>query len=84
MTEKIYLETFEKCPGSVYFPLLTIIRTSLEVVSVYSHFSFLRLFRKLLPVRFFYFQKYQEATIAGIILNFTGVFWVSSCERFLY
>ena len=22
MTEKIYLETFEKCPGSVYFPLL--------------------------------------------------------------
>ena len=23
MTEKIYLETFEKCPGSVYFPLLT-------------------------------------------------------------
>ena len=23
MTKKIYLETFEKCPGSVYFPLLT-------------------------------------------------------------
>ena len=23
ITEKIYLETFEKCPGSVYFPLLT-------------------------------------------------------------
>ena len=22
MTKKIYLETFEKCPGSVYFPLL--------------------------------------------------------------
>ena len=22
MTEKIYLETFDKCPGSVYFPLL--------------------------------------------------------------
>ena len=22
MTEKIYLETFEKCPGSVCFPLL--------------------------------------------------------------
>ena len=22
MTEKIYLETFEKCPGLVYFPLL--------------------------------------------------------------
>ena len=22
MTEKIYLDTFEKCPGSVYFPLL--------------------------------------------------------------
>ena len=22
MTEKIYLETFEKCPGSAYFPLL--------------------------------------------------------------
>ena len=22
MTEKIYLETFEKCPGSVYFPQL--------------------------------------------------------------
>ena len=22
MTEKIYLETSEKCPGSVYFPLL--------------------------------------------------------------
>ena len=22
MTEKIYLETFEKCPVSVYFPLL--------------------------------------------------------------
>ena len=22
MTEKIYLETFEKCPGSLYFPLL--------------------------------------------------------------
>ena len=22
MTEKIYLKTFEKCPGSVYFPLL--------------------------------------------------------------
>ena len=22
MTEKIYLETFEKCLGSVYFPLL--------------------------------------------------------------
>ena len=24
MTKKIYLETFEKCPGSVYFPLLSI------------------------------------------------------------
>ena len=24
MTKKIYLETFEKCPGSVYFPLLTL------------------------------------------------------------
>ena len=23
MTEKIYLETFEKCPGSVCFPLLS-------------------------------------------------------------
>ena len=23
MTKKIYLETFEKCPGSVYFPLRT-------------------------------------------------------------
>ena len=23
MTGKIYLETFEKCPGSVYFPLLS-------------------------------------------------------------
>ena len=23
MTEKIYLQTFEKCPGSVYFPLLS-------------------------------------------------------------
>ena len=22
MTKKIYLETFEKCPGSVYFPIL--------------------------------------------------------------
>ena len=22
MIEKIYLETFEKCPGSFYFPLL--------------------------------------------------------------
>ena len=22
MTEKIYLETFEKCPGSLYFPQL--------------------------------------------------------------
>ena len=22
MTKKIYLETFERCPGSVYFPLL--------------------------------------------------------------
>ena len=22
MTEKIYLENFEKCPGSLYFPLL--------------------------------------------------------------
>ena len=22
MTEKNYLETFKKCPGSVYFPLL--------------------------------------------------------------
>ena len=24
MTEKIYLETFEKCPGSIYFPLLMV------------------------------------------------------------
>ena len=24
MTEKIYLETFEKCPGSLHFPLLTL------------------------------------------------------------
>ena len=24
MTRKIYLETFEKCPGSLYFPLLTL------------------------------------------------------------
>ena len=23
MTKKIYLETFEKCPGSFHFPLLT-------------------------------------------------------------
>ena len=23
MTEKIYVETFEKCSGSVYFPLLS-------------------------------------------------------------
>ena len=31
MTEKIYLETFEKCPGSVYFPLLMkLIRSILE------------------------------------------------------
>ena len=22
MTEKIYIETFEKCPGSLFFPLL--------------------------------------------------------------
>ena len=28
MTEKIYLETFEKCPGSVYFPLLMHFRVS--------------------------------------------------------
>ena len=26
MTKKIYLETFEKCPGSVYFPLLKTIK----------------------------------------------------------
>ena len=25
MTEKNYLEAFEKCPGSVYFPLLEMI-----------------------------------------------------------
>ena len=25
MTEKIYLETFEKCPGLVYFPLLSFV-----------------------------------------------------------
>ena len=25
MTKKIYLEALEKCPGSVYFPLLTCI-----------------------------------------------------------
>ena len=31
MTKKIYLETFEKCPRSVYFPLLI---DSLEAVSV--------------------------------------------------
>ena len=24
MTEKMYLETFEKCPGSVCFPLLAL------------------------------------------------------------
>ena len=24
MTEKIYLETFEKCPESLYFPLLIV------------------------------------------------------------
>ena len=24
MTKKIYLDTFEKCPGPVYFPLLYI------------------------------------------------------------
>ena len=28
MIEKIYLETFEKCPGSVYFPLLKMQFTS--------------------------------------------------------
>ena len=28
MTEKIYFENFEKCPGSVHFPLLTSISTT--------------------------------------------------------
>ena len=32
MTEKIYLETFEKCPGSVYFPLLMTLAYAFQLV----------------------------------------------------
>ena len=39
MTEKIYLETFEKCPGSVCFPLLHCVNTLDMVSDNYSNYK---------------------------------------------
>ena len=42
MIEKIFLETFEKCPGSVYFPLLPNVSSELvlyELLFLKFHFK---------------------------------------------
>ena len=38
MTKKPYLETFEKCPGSVYFPLLCV-HTHLLCLSLFIYLA---------------------------------------------
>ena len=53
MTEKIYLETFEKCPGSVYFPLLT--RQQKTLGSRKAHWDFCFNGLHLFKNRIFYF-----------------------------
>ena len=87
MTEKIYLETFEKCAGSVHFPLLA--RSS-----IYCHLLYIYLFKFWWSVfiflgyffRCFFFIRWCILTflarwffflIVILILVFLCVFWSS-------